>query len=214
MAQYDSAALLAMFDRLAGRPDADEISDANKYVRLAEAEQQVFEDIAAVYPYVLYRSGGPTTLSTSDNKVFTFSTDGEGHAQAPIGHVAIFRNLEDYPDNPLVEGIDYLNEGTQIRIPNNRTESSLYWHGIPTPAEISASQEPTLRPAPARVLIVLKAVWNFAEEGNQLPDLAATMERRYATELQKHLTVWRSQFRATGGRSLTGLERAIANQQL
>lgn len=214
MALYDSAWCLATFDRLAGRPDADEIQDADKYVRLAEAQQEVYEDIASIYPYPLYRASGPTALSTSDSKVFTFGTDGEGHAVAPLGHVAVFRNLVDYPDNPLVEGVDFLNEGTQIRIPNNRTESALYWQGIPTPAEISGSQEPTLRPAPARILIVLKAVKNFAEEGNQSPDLATTMERRYASELAKHLTNWRTAFRATGGRSLTGLERAIAHQQL
>ena len=216
MATWDKAYLLAMFDRLAGRPDADEISDANKYVRLAEAQNEVIQDIAALYPYCLYRSGGPTTLTTSDNKVYTFGNDGNSeNAQGPIGHVAVFRNLEDYPDNPLIEGIDYLNEGTQIRIPNNRTEqSTLYWTGITTPADITASVEPTLRPAPARILIVIKAVKNFAEEGDQLPTLAASMERRYAQEFGKWMLVFRTQFRKGGVLSLDGIERAIARQQV
>jgi hypothetical protein len=214
MATYDSAWCLAEFDRMAGRPEADEITDVQKYARLALAEKEVMEDLAPIVPGVEYKAAGPTAMSTTDSKVFTFGSDGQGHAMAPIGHVAVFRNLADYPDNPLVEGIDYLNEGTQIRIPNNRTESSLYWLGVPTSTDISASQEPTLRPAPARILIVIKAVKNFAEEGDQLPTLAASMERRYAQQFSKWCLVFRTQHRKDGGRSLSGLERAIARQQL
>jgi len=211
MATWDKQYLLDMFDRLAGRPDADEITDANKYKRLAEAQNEVIADIASIYPYCLYRSGGPTALSTSDNKVYTFGNDGNSeNAQGPLGHVAIFRNLSDYPDNPLIEGVDYLDEGTQIRIPNNRTEqSTLYWTGIPTPQDISASVEPSLRPAPARELIVIKAVKNFAEEGDQMPSLAQTMERRYAREFAKHMLAWRTRFRRGGAIAVTSKERAI-----
>jgi hypothetical protein len=213
MATFDSAWCLAEFDRMAGRPDADEITDVQKYARLAQAEKEVMEDLAPIVPMVEYKAAGPTAMSTSDSNVFTFGTDGQGHAQAPGGHVAVFRNLADYPDSPLTEGIDYLNEGTQIRIPNNRTESSLYWFGVPASTDISAAQEPTLRPAGARILIAIKAVKNFAEEGNHDPALADTMDRRYAQQFSKWCLWFRTQHRKDGGISLTGIERAIARQQ-
>jgi hypothetical protein len=217
MATWDSADLLSRFNRYAARPSSDEVTDATKYSRLAEAQIEVMADIAAVYPYPLYRSSGPATLSTTDNKVFTFGTDGNGSlAMGPIGHVAIFRNLEDYPDNPLREGIDYLNEGTQIRIPNNRTESSLYWMGIPTPVDIASggSAEPAIRPAPARILIVYRAVANFAMEGNRDEALSARMEAKYRAEFAKWMLTWKTQMRKGAGAFLSGLELAIARAQV
>jgi hypothetical protein len=216
MATWDKAYLLAQFDRYAHRPTTDAITDESKYQRLSEAQMAVIESVAAIYPYCLYRSGGPTALSTSDSKVYTFGNDGNNeNAQGPLGHVAVFRNLEDYPDNPLIEGIDYLDEGTQIRIPNNRTEqATLYWTGIPTPIDISATNEPVLRPAPARILIVIKAVERFALEGGHNPALAADMKQLWAEEFPKHMLAWKTRFRRGGAISLDGIERAIARQQI
>jgi hypothetical protein len=211
VATFDSAWLLAEFDRLAGRPDADEITDAQKYQRIAQAQQEVYFDIAAVYPYALYRTGGPTATTTSGGIVHTFGTDGQGHAVAPLGQVWIGRSTSRYPDTDLVEGEDYINEGTQIRMVNERVESTLYWNGIPTPADITSAVEPSLRPAPARILIAIKAVKNFAEEGDQMPNLAASMERRYAHELTKALLNLKNQFRADGPGSMTSLDRAYGS---
>ena len=211
MATWDKAYLLAQFDRLAGRPDADEITDANKYVRLAEAQNEVVQDIAAIYPYCLYRTGGPTATTTTGGIVHTFGNDGSSeNAQGPIGHVWIGRSTSRYPDPDLLEGVDFINEGTQIRMMNERVESSLYWTGIATPANISASVEPSLRPAPARILIVIKAVKNFAEEGDQMPTLAQSMEIRYAKEFAKWMLTFKTQFRAGGALSFSTLDRAIA----
>lgn len=201
MASYDSADLLAQFKELAGLPTATEITSASIYARLARAQLEVIEDIAGIYPNCLYRTTGPAALSTTDSKVFTFGTDGSGYAVAPMGFVRVFRSLGDYPDNPMLPGIDYLDEGTQIRIPNNRTESStLYWQGIATPTDISASQEPALRPAPARRLIVIKAVETFGREGGSRYDMADDCERLYAREFGKHMLVWKTRF--TGGGAL------------
>jgi hypothetical protein len=214
MAAWDSADLLARFNRYAGRPSSDEISDATKYARLAEAQSDVIHEIAAIYPYCLYRSAGPATLTTSDNKVYTFGNDGNSVAMGPVGHVKIFRNLADYPDCALVEGVDYLNEGTQIRIPNNRTEGTLYWHGIPIPIDIASggSAEPALRPAPSRVLIVIRAVWNFALEGNRDAALAEAMERKWYREFPKWMLVFKTQFSQGGALGLTGVDRAVLRQ--
>jgi hypothetical protein len=209
VATFDSAWCLAEFDRLAGRPDADEITDATKYARLAQAQLEVIHDIAAIAPTSLYRTGGPTATTTSGGVVHTFGTDGNGHAVAPLGYVWIGRSTATYPDADLLEGVDYLNEGTQIRMVNERVESSLYWNGIPTPADIASGTEPSLRPAPARILIVLKAVKNFAEEGNQNPGLADTMANRYAQEFARWMLVLRTQYRNGGGLVVTSKERAI-----
>lgn len=210
MAAFDSVDLLSQMRELAGIPTASEITAASLYARLARAQQEVIEDIAAIYPNCLYTTTGPATLTTSDSKVWTFGNDGQTNAQAPMGFVRIFRSLSDYPDNPLEPGIDYLDEGTQIRIPNNRTESgTLYWHGIPTPTDISASQAPALRPAPARRLIVIKAVETFSREGGQRFDMADDMERLYAREFAKHMLVWRTRFVSGGALVMDGIDRAI-----
>ena len=215
MASWDSADLLSLFNQYAQRPTSDEVTSATKYDRLSKAQLDVIRKAAAIYPYPFYNSSGPTACSTSDNKVYTFGTDGNATlAQGPLGHVAIFRNLADYPDNPLIEGVDYLNEGTQIRIPNNRTETSLYWFGIPTPKDIAAggSAEPSIRPAPARILIVIEAVRKFAMEGGRDPYLAESMQEEWNREFPTHLLAWRTQFRKGGALNLTGIERAILTQ--
>ena len=198
MATYDSADLLSRFNRYAKRPTTDEITSPEKYAILATAQMDVIREIAIRAPYALYQD--PAALSTSDNKEFTFGTDGNGHAVMPYGDVGIYRSLNDVPDNPMMLNVDYLDEGTLIRIPNNRTfASTLYWRGIATPADISASQEPALRPAPARVLIVFKAVENFAREGGARAALADEMEYLWRKEFPIHMANWKTHFRRGGG---------------
>jgi hypothetical protein len=197
MATYDSSDLLSRFNRLAKRPSSDEITDAVKYALLAQAQMDVIYEIAIRAPYALYQD--PAALSTSDNKEFTFGTDGNGHAVTPYGYVGIYPSLNAIPDMPWVKGLDYLDEGTLIRIPNNRTYGgTLYWRGIATPADIASGTQPALRPAPARVLIVIKAVWNFALEGGARPALADAMERMWAQQFPVHMAGWKTRFRGGG----------------
>lgn len=199
MASWDSADLLSQFNDLTGRNFAgDEISAATKYARLARAQVGVIEDIASIYPTCLYNTSGPTATTTSDGIVHTFGTDGQGNAVAPLGHVWIGRSTRTYPDPDLMEGVDYINEGTQIRMVNERVESALYWNGIPVPADISASQAPALRPASARRLIVIKAAEWFGREGGQDYALADEMVIQYGKEFAKHMLVFRTQFRKGG----------------
>ncbi len=209
MPSFDSPWLLSTFDRLSARPEVDEITDASKYARLAEAQMDVISDIAGVYPDCLYQA--PTALTAgADSKTFTFGTDAQGHAVAPYGHVGIYTALTHIPDNPMADGLDYLNESTQIRIPNDRTwGGTLYGRWIPTPADITAAVEPALRPAPARILIVIKAVRNFAAEGGQMPSLAADMDDRYGREFSKWMLTLRTQFRGGGAIGNTSLDRAL-----
>lgn len=203
MASFDSADCLAQFNELTGRPATDGITAVSKYARLARAQVEVVYDIAAIYPQCLYRTAGPTSTTTTGGIVHTFGADGNGHAVAPLGQVWIGRSTSRYPDPDLLEGIDFLNEGTQIRMLNERSEPTLYWMGIPTPADISASQEPALRPAPARRLIVIKAAETFGREGQRDLSLADDMERLYGREFAKHMLVFKSQFRNGGALNTT-----------
>lgn len=199
MATWDSADLLSQFNELAKRPTTDEITDATKYTRLARAQMDVIYEVAIRYPNALYQS--PTAMSTSDSNVFTFGTDANGHAVAPYGHVAIFTSTTAVPDRPWVEGEhgDYLDEGTQIRLPHGRVYGgTLYWRGIATPADIAAATQPSLRPAPARRLIAIKAAWNFALEGGARPGVEDAMERMWARQFPIHMAVWRTRFRHGG----------------
>lgn len=199
MTAYASADLLARFNQMAMRPTSDEITDATKYTLLSDAEVAVINEIAARYPDCLYQTGGVSQLSTTDNQVFTFGTDANGDAVAPLGLVGIYADPADVPDCPLVPGVDYLDEGTQIRLPNDTSDAGpLYWRGIATPAGISASSEPTLRPAPARILIVIKAVWQHALDGALRPDLADQMEARWNREFPVYMLNWRNRFRDGG----------------
>ena len=216
MASWASADLLKRFNELAGRQSSsDTIADADKYRRLADAQNVVLADAAArvpkaFYPKVAY--GAMPTLSTTDNQVFTFGTDVNGDALFPIGKVEIYPDLQSIPDTPWIEGMDYLNEGTQIRIPSNRTwGGTLYWRGIAPVADLSAANQPAIIPPAFRILIVYEAVRRFSEEGKADLELADRMAANYAREFARYCLTLKTQFSNGGalggvsGRNLTFL---------
>lgn len=207
-ATYGSAYLLDQFNRLTSRPTVDEVTDQTKYRILADAQNRVIADVAARAPKVLV--GPPQLLTTTDNKVYTFGTDSNGYPVFPMGNVRLFTSLSNVPDYPLQEGYDYAQEGTQVRIPNNRTfPGPLYWTGIQQPADITATVQPSLYPEAARRLIVLEAAREFMHTQNR-PDRYDDLGQEYAKELSKWLLVWRRQFSNGGGLvSATGLRAAL-----
>ena len=72
------------------RASADAITDANKYARLARAQNVVLEDLAARVPQPQYSHvayGSTPTLTTTDNQVFTFGNDVNSEASFPIGKI-------------------------------------------------------------------------------------------------------------------------------
>lgn len=195
MASWTSASLLTRFNQWAARPTTDAITSAEKYQRLADAQDAVLTEIATVAAKVLYAA--PFALTTSDGGyTFTFGSDGSSNANFMIGMTSIYPNLNAVPDYPWVPGVDYLDEGTRIRMPNNVPWSgSLYAYGLTMPAAISASQEPFIQPPQSRVLIVIRAVQSFAEEGNRNPALADRMAARWAREWPKNAVMIRKHFR-------------------
>ena len=219
MATYQSSDLLTLFNSYAARPSAgDQISDANKYLRLARAQHVVIDDFAARIPepqFSLAAYGSTPTLTTSDNQIFTFGTDLNSDASFPLGKVNIYNSLSAIPDYPLVEGQDYLWEGSQIRIPNNGTwVGTLYWRGVAPVQEISASVQPTIVPPPARILIVLEAARAFMAEGGRSPDKVQSLAAEYGVNLARWLLALKTANMTRGGTgALSGLRLTMANNR-
>lgn len=215
---YLSSDLLALFNDYAGRPaTGDALSDANKYKRLARAQNVVIEDLAARVPQPQFSHaayGSTPTLTTTDNQVFIFAaSDANTDASFPIGKVNIYSSLASIPDAPLVEGIDYLWEGTQIRIPNNGTYTgTLYWRGVAPILALDGTNQPTLSPPPARILIVLEAVRAFCAEGAQNPELGQQMAQEYGVGFARWCLTLKTaqQNRGQTNGPITGLRLAQA----
>jgi hypothetical protein len=190
---WAAADLLTRFNTLAARPSTDGISSITKYAFLAEAQREVFNDLALYVPEPFFEA--PVALTAAgDRKTFTFPS-----SINPIGPVEVYPSLEAIPDSPLIEGEDYMSEGDQIRIPNNRSYSgTIYVRYVAPPSDIDASTEPTLVPAQARELIVYKAVALWAEGGGLRPDLADRMETRYQQKLAKWLLFFHNQYDGKG----------------
>ncbi len=219
MATYDSAYLLAQVKRLTGRTGTDSITDANWYIRITEAQNQVIADIAAICPHVLYPTAAYASLPTLTitGAIGTFGLDDNSYAKFPMGHGNIFRSLQDIPNSPFV---DYMNEGTQIRALNNGTlPSTLYWYGISQPDDINATDQPAIKPEPARELISLRTAYNFGLEGNRNVNLSQSMAAEYGYPLHStkpgRFAFWmvtmRTQFARGGALTLTGRDLAIGN---
>ena len=208
MALYDSVSLLGIFNRKAGRPAADAVSDASKYQRLSESQSRVVAMIAGIVPKSLYPKvayGSIPTLTSTDGQVFTFGTGTSGFPIFPMGKGGIYPSLDAIPNHPWVEGIDFMSEGNQIRIPNNGTYSgTLYWYGIAQPGDIDATNQPSIIPEAARDLIVVDAVRQFAVEYARQPDLAQLMAAEWALAWPHWCLVWKTQFKHGGALSLSG----------
>jgi hypothetical protein len=209
MASLDSLDLLARLRFQLRRPTSDEsLTDAQAYQLLTDAQAELIQDVTSAGAGMLLLNT-PTLMTTSDNKVFTFGTDADGLPIVPMGKVGIYPSLSAVPDYPLMEGLEFLNEGKQIRIPNDRTYTGpLYWRGVSEPAPISATSAPTIGVPEGRRLLVWKAAELYATLGD-LRD-ATTYAAKYQTGLLKLLYRLKTEFGPHGALTgLTGLRRAM-----
>lgn len=197
---WSSADLLTRFNQLAGRPTppqgSDAVLDSEKYQYLSDAQEFVLTQIESIVPRVLY--GPPVQLVTTDEGyTFSFGTDGNGYPLFPSGKAGIFSDLSAIPDAPLIPGVDYLDEGTQIRMPNDTqwNSSPLYWYGITPPQALSDTVQPILQPPSARILIVIEAVRSFAESYARNPSLMDMMDRKWERTFGPQMTAIRLHFR-------------------
>jgi len=199
MAKWDGPYLLGHFDRLAGRPESDQITPETKYLWLSEAQQEVVADIAARHPESLYPIGATLMTSTDGGHTFGYGTDVDGNPVFPIGKTKIYTSPSAVPDCPLNPGWDYLEEGSRIEIPNGLTRAGpLYWRGVTPPGDIDATHPPLLQPPPARELITFYAVKNFGQAGNINPDMAGQMMELIARSFPRWMLIYRNQY-AGGG---------------
>lgn len=211
---WDSSDLLTKWNQYTGRPSSgDSIQDATKYQYLADAQSEVIGEMVSVAPKpFIAASGGPIniTANTTDNIVFTFGVDGDGYPLMALA-TKIYPALTAIPDWPLIPGADYLDEGTQIRMPNNITLPfpALYMYGVVFPQRMSATVQPALQPPAARMLIVYKAVEIFANgAGVRNAQLADRMAAKYQLEFGKWMTTIRRHFQ--GGNPLGPLVTPFA----
>ncbi len=212
---WENTDLLTEFNLRAGRPTSDTFTDTQKYTQLSRSQERIIGLMSAVcpqslYPHVAYAS--IPTLTTTDNQIYTFGTDGRGYATLPMGKGGIFASLNDIPDSPLVLGQDYMVEGTQIRALNNGTlPATLYWYGIAMPAPITGSAQPSLFPEASRELIVIDAVRQFAVNWKRDAELAALMVAEWSAAWPTWCLVWKTQFKGGGALNVwTGMQMAVA----
>lgn len=122
---------------------------------MTEANDELVKRIATFVPDAMVTA--PTLLTSADSgKTYTFGTDADSAAIFALGHFAVYENLESIPDYPLTEGVDYVIEGTKVRIPYNdtRTFSAGPYAQSVTPGNVvNASTQPTC-PKIARLAMI------------------------------------------------------------
>ena len=200
---WQSSDLLARFNALANRPAADAISDATKYQLLADSQDTVLSRIAAICGKG--QNQAPTAMATADGGLtWTFGTDGNGYPLYPLG-AKVYPTLSAVPDYPWSPGIDYLDEGTLIRMPNGISWAGpLYWYGVVGPQAISASVQPVIQPPPARILIVIDAVRTFSEQAVRNVQLVDQMDMKWEREWGTQMTSIRKHLRGNGTTRIIG----------
>lgn len=195
---WEPADLLSRWNSYTGRASSDSIANTVKYGFIADGEQVIIERIASIVPRILY--GAPTQLTTSDGGyTFTFGTDGNGYPLFPIGKAQIYTSLSAIPGFPLRPGIDYLDEGTRIRMPfNSPWTGPLYWYGVTPSQQITASIGSVLNPPPVRLLSVLKGAALFLRSAGRNTDVANDLELELEREFGPAMTMLRTHFRGGG----------------
>lgn len=207
MADWDSADLLARVRRYINRPDDDElVTTTFVYALLTEAQTEVLGALATLAP--LSQMGAPVLMTTADSGVtYTFGTDANGYAIFPLAcEVYGEVNGRELSACSWQYGGDFVIEGDKIRMPGNVAQtfdSGPYARFVRADASISASIEPILKPAPARVLLVQKALINYAAVGG-LRDPQPWQEK-YDASWKTWLTAMRTQFADGAGVANEGL---------
>jgi hypothetical protein len=201
MPLWDTADLLRRCKNLARRPPADQAAtDARWYDWLTEAQQEVYSDLFPRFPD--YGYSAPILLTSPDGgKTYTFGLDADGDPRRPTGHAEIYPNLSAIPDAPLSPGSDFIIEGGLIRMPGNRARAFAngpYARFVADPdVAIDATHQPQLQPKAARMLLVYKALEQWASR----PGSGAKPEYykgKYSDYLQKMIMRLATNFNQQG----------------
>lgn len=167
MALWDTADLLRRLQNLSRRPSSDQATTPAKwYDYLTEAQQEVYDDVFPRFPDFGYSA--PIQLTTTDGGItYIFGLDSDGDPLQPFAHIELYPNQTSIPDAPLVPGYDFMFEAGRIRFPAGKARS---WSGggpwarfVADPsAPIDAGHQPQLQPKEARILLVYKALEQWA----------------------------------------------------
>ena len=166
MALWDRSDCLARCKRVALRPANDtQMADADWYALLTEAQAHYQPVFAAHFPS--YYWSAPTQMTSADGgATYTFS-----------GSITPLKvEIYDSPTGNLLRPSAYWDgsggyvwEGSRIRFPEANTvtfpSGAPYARTISPPGIIDASTDPTLLPDFARVLLVYRAVAEWAVRG-------------------------------------------------
>ena len=197
---YESSDMLRWFDRWAGRnASSDTISPAVKFDYLADAQDYVIQRIAAVSAKTLFAA--PYQLTTADGGLtFTYGTDANGYALFPMGQTGIYPTTSSIPGGAWTPGVDYLDEGTTIRMPNAVPYTgTLFAYGLQMAPRMSQDVQPVLMPPSIRMLIPRRAVAMFAESGNIRNEaLANRMSVEFEKEFGDTMTLLRKHVKTSG----------------
>lgn len=203
MTDWDGPFMVARFLAEAGIATANELdTNADIYPRLSTALRHVIRVSASRFANPFYQA--PTTLTPSaDRKTFSFGLDRDGVSNmTPMGWVQIAPFANAFSGDYFagwIEGRDFISEGDHIRIPSNRSWSgTLYGRWVPTPPAITAAVAPVLLPIDARELAVIQAVLDWAQEGDQAPDVADRMAGKWKAKWPEYMLMWRRQYRGGG----------------
>ena len=157
---------------------------------------------AAVLSAAATASASVTVTVTPDplyTYTFIFGLDADGNYLYPVGGVTLYAQLNEIPDRPMFEGVDYLMEGERIRIPDNAPYNGgttpPYYQGTVLPLTLSATVSPVLRPVQARELIVDAAAILYAQANGVDASPYTTM---YNDHWDKWMTVLQMQYHNPG----------------
>lgn len=111
-----------------------------------EEQDEIIKWISVFIPDAMISA--PTQLTSADGGLtYTFGTDVDTAAVFPLGF-SLYASKSNIPDYPLEEGVDYLIEGTRIRMPFNapRTfDGGGPWAQTVTPGNVIATgTQPTI----------------------------------------------------------------------
>lgn len=168
MAYLDRAdIILRVKDRL-NRPTTDSAftiaATDDVWLRfMTEAQDDVTKMIATYIPDAMISV--PTALVTADSGItYTFGTDTDSANYFPLGHFSVYASRSDIPDFPLEPGIDFIIEGTRLRMVNNVART--FGDGGPWAQTVNASNVITSSTQPSiPVICRMTMVEITAEKG-------------------------------------------------
>jgi hypothetical protein len=186
VAQWDSADLLLRLKRRLARPATEEAPppdstvDATLYALLEEGQVHWTQELASHVPDLagLYTY---EKLTTADSGLtYDFTSEPLGHyeiRESPNGRLLV-------PGAEWDPAADFIPAGKKIRFPGQTTKqfaNGPWARYVKTPGLLNATNEPTLQPPNARILIVDHAAGLYAMRGGERdPQPFWDLETRHA----------------------------------